>query len=331
MKLLILGGTRFVGRHLVDAALSRGHEVTLFNRGQTNPDLYPQLEHLQGDRDGGMQALEGGSWDAVIDTCGYVPRLVKASAELLASAVEHYVFISSISVFADFSQVGMREDAPLGRMKDESIEEITEETYGPLKVLCEQAVEAAIPGRALIVRPGLIVGPHDHTDRFTYWPQRIAQSGETLAPDDPKTPVQFIDARDLAEWTLRMVADKHTGIYNTTGPKNRLSMGELLETSLKVTGSEATLTWVEAQFLLDQGLEDWSDLPVWVHEQESVGVMQVECSKAIAAGLSFCPLADTIRDTSAWADTRSDDYEWQAGLTRQKEAEVLKARRGRAK
>ncbi len=239
MKLLVLGGTVFLGRHIVAEALAHGHEVTLFNRGQHNPDLFPEVEKLRGNRNGNLETLRGRRWDAVIDTCGYIPRLVRASAELLAQSVEHYTFISSISVYADFSAPGLNENAPVGKLQDEAIEEITGETYGPLKALCEQAMENAMPGRALIIRPGLIVGPHDPTDRFTYWPYRVAQGGEVLAPGHPDRPVQIIDVRDLAKWIMRMVEAGKTGTYNATGPDYTLTIGHLLETCRSVNCTKA--------------------------------------------------------------------------------------------
>lgn len=205
MKILVLGGTRFLGRHIVEAALAGGHDITLFNRGQNNPDLFPEVEKLRGNRDGDLSALQGRQWDAVIDTCGFVPRIVQASAALLADSVRHYTFISSISVYADFSKPAMNENAPVGTMQDESIEEITAETYGPLKALCERTAEKAMPGRVLHIRPGYIVGPFDPTDRFTYWPRRVATGGEMLAPGRPDSQIQFVDVRDLANWIIRMV------------------------------------------------------------------------------------------------------------------------------
>src|SRR4051794_14737210 len=204
MKLLILGGTIFLGRYLAKAALERGHDLTLFNRSQHNSELYPDVEQLRGDRDGGLDVLRGRRWDAVVDTSGYLPHLVRASAELLADAVEHYTFISSISVYPHFRSLGQDESAPVGTLDDPSVEEITGESYGPLKTLCEQAVEQALPGRTLVVRPGLIVGPHDPSDRFTYWVHRVAQGGELLAPESPNWHTQIIDVRDLADWTLHM-------------------------------------------------------------------------------------------------------------------------------
>src|SRR5436305_843135 len=264
MRLLIIGGTVFLGRHLVEAALQRGHEVTLFNRGQHNPELFPEVEKLRGDRDGELSALKGRTWDAVIDTCGYFPRVVRQSAGLLADSVGHYTFISSISVFPEDVPPGTTENAPLLSMDDETVEEITGETYGPLKVLCERAVEEELPGRTLIIRPGLIVGPNDPTDRFTYWPVRVARGGRTLAPGRPERLIQFIDVRDLAEWNIRMVEDRKTGIFNANGPNYDLSMGSLLESCKDVSGSDAEFVWVSEDFLTENGVGEWMDMPLWV-------------------------------------------------------------------
>lgn len=324
MKLLVLGGTVFLGRHIVAEALAHGHEVTLFNRGQHNPDLFPEVEKLRGNRNGNLETLRGRRWDAVIDTCGYIPRLVRASAELLAQSVEHYTFISSISVYADFSAPGLNENAPVGKLQDEAIEEITGETYGPLKALCEQAMENAMPGRALIIRPGLIVGPHDPTDRFTYWPYRVAQGGEVLAPGHPDRPVQIIDVRDLAKWIVRMVEAGKTGTYNATGPDYTLTIGHLLETCRSVSRSNATFMWVDEGFLLAVGVQPWMELPLWVPDTEEYrGFSAVNCTKAISDGLSFRPLAETIQDTLAWVTTRPSDTPWRAGLKREREKELL--------
>src|SRR5574337_1126119 len=229
MRLLILGGTVFLGRHLVEVAIARRHEITLFNRGQHNPDLFSHVEKLRGNRDGDLTALQGRRWDVVIDTCGFVPRIVRASTELLADAIDHYVFISSLSVFKDFSVSGMDESAAVSTLADETVEEVNGETYGPLKALCEQAAERVMPGRVLIIRPGLIVGSHDPTDRFAYWPQRVAQGGEVLAPGHPNRAIQMIDVRDLAEWIVQMVETGRSGVYNATGPDYALTMGQLLE------------------------------------------------------------------------------------------------------
>lgn len=323
MNLLILGGTRFVGRHLTEAALARDHEVTLFNRGQSNPDLFPNVEQLHGDRDGDLAALEGRTWDVVIDTCGYVPRVVRQSAELLADAVERYIFISSISVYADPAQPALHEGSALGTLDDPTVEKVTNESYGPLKVLCEQAAEEAMPGRVLQIRPGLIVGPHDPTDRFTYWVWRVAQGGEVLAPADPAQPTQFIDARDLAAWTVHMAEQRATGIFNATGPADTLSFGDFLATCRDALGTDAQFTWVSEEFLREQGVAPWSDLPLWV-PREAPGLLRVDIARALGAGLHFHPLAATVRDTYAWAQTR-DAAPHRAGISREREAELLAA------
>ena len=325
MKLLLIGGTRFLGRAIVDAALAAGHEVTLFNRGRSNPDLYSgQVETLVGDRDGGLAVLNGRSFDAVIDTCGYVPRLVRDSAEKLKDAVQQYVFISSISVYpmASMLEPGVAEDTAVDTMPDESVEEVTGETYGPLKALCEQAAEAAMPGRVLNVRAGLIVGPYDLSDRFTYWPHRVAQGGEVLGPDAPDHPVQFIDVRDLALWILHMIAQGKSGDYNVTGQPGQLTMADVLTTCRDVSGSDATFTWAEETFLTENEVSAWMNLPLWVGS-EAPGFNLVSCNKAFVDGLALRPLAETIRDTLTWAATRPADHEWRAGLRREREAELL--------
>ena len=326
MRILILGGTKFLGRHLAEAALAQGHDVTLFNRGNQSAGLYPEAEHLRGDRDGNLSALAGRSWDVAFDTSGYVPRVVRASAELLAGAVEHYTFVSSISVYADWPKAPtIDERAPVGTLADPSVEEVNGETYGPLKALCEQVVQQTLPGRALVVRPGLIVGPYDPTDRFSYWPHRVARGGETLAAGRPERPVQVIDARDLAVWMLRMAAERATGVYNATGPAYSLPMAELLEESRRVSGSDATFTWLPDDFLEQQQIGEWVELPLWIPEKEGLGVGDVNCSRAISAGLTFRPLAKTVRATLDWLATRPGDYAWQAGLTPEREAEALAA------
>jgi 2'-hydroxyisoflavone reductase len=328
MNILILGGTRFLGRHLVDAALNRGHEVTLFNRGKTNPDLYPDIETLLGDRDSGLDALAGHQWDAVIDTSGYFPRLVRDSAQALVGAVEHYTFISSISVYADEATVSVHsndvldENSPVGTIEDESVEEITGETYGPLKALCEQEVQKVFSEGALIIRPGLIVGPYDTSDRFTYWPVRLARGGDVLAPGDPQMPVQIIDARDLAEWNIRMVEDQVTGVFNATGPQPPLTLQKVIETCQQVAGVSAEIVWVSEEFLLEQEVAPFTEMPLWLPEGVW-GMSRVNVSRALAAGLKFNPLAETIADTLAWANTRPADYAWVNGLTPEREAELL--------
>jgi 2'-hydroxyisoflavone reductase len=324
MKLLILGGTAFLGRHMVEAALERGHEVTLFNRGKRNPGLFTDLEQLRGDRDGDLSALQGRRWDAVIDPSGYVPRIVGASARLLADAVDHYTFISSISVYADLSIQRLKEDGELATMADETNEEVMKH-YGALKALCEKAAEAAMPGRVLNVRPGLIVGPYDPTDRFTYWPARVAAGGEVLAPGDGSQPVQVIHGRDLAEWIIRMVEKRKTGVYNATGPDQPYTLRQVLEECRSVTGSDARFTWVDEEFILQRQVQPWTGLPLWTGGKGAAGIMNVDVSKAMAEGLTLRPLSQTIRETQAWDRTRPADLERRAGISREKEAEVLAA------
>ncbi len=324
MKILIIGGTQFVGRHLAEAALTRGHELTLFNRGR-NAGVFPQAENLRGDRDGdGLNALKGRTWDAVIDTCGYVPRIVKQSAELLADSVASYVFISTISVYADFKTPGLDEGGPLGTLEDPSVENITGETYGPLKVQCEQAVEAALLGRSLIIRPGFIVDPYDPTDRFTYWPHRVALGSDVLAPGIPTQPVQIIDARALADWTLAMMEQDATGIYNATGPDYTLTLGKILETCREVSGSGAHLEWVSDTFLQENDAASTSLLPFYIPASAGMpGLMTASIAKAVAAGLTFRPLAETIQDTLDWDKTRPADEPRKVGMSLERERELL--------
>ena len=298
MKLLVLGGTLFLGRHVVGAALARGHAVTMFTRGRTNPDLFPEAEKLVGDRGGDLAALAGRTWDAVIDTCGYVPRVVGASAAALRDAVGHYLFISSISVYAEMNAPGITEEAPVGVLAAPT-EEVGPDSYGPLKALCEAAVEAQLPGRTLNVRPGLLVGPCDPSGRFTYWVKRFGAGGEVLAPGDPSAPVQIIDARDAAAWLVHCAETQVTGVMNMTGPTVPLSMQQMLETCRQVLAPTATLTWMTDAFLLEQGVTPWTEVPVWLPAADG-GVMSVAIDRALAAGVAFRPLAETVRDTWDW-------------------------------
>ena len=331
MKLLILGGTRFVGRGIVDAALERGHNVTLFNRGQSKPDLYPQLEKLIGDRDGDLSALSGRRWDAIIDTCGYVPRVVGQSVQLLADQVEHYTFISSVSVYADPTEPGVDESHAVGILEDESVEEIDGDTYGPLKALCETLVTQSMPGRSLIVRPGLIVGPYDTSDRFSYWPKRVSNGGEVLAPGRPERDVQFIDVRDLSDWVIELVEKRITGTYNAVSPPGQWSMEEVLEVCKRVSKSKAAMVWVDDDFLVDQGVEAWMEMPLWIPESdpEFSGFFAFDVTKAQKAGLKFREIEETVRDTLAWLKTRNADHQWRAGMKPEREAELLARWRAR--
>jgi 2'-hydroxyisoflavone reductase len=314
--------------HQVEYALARGHTVTLFNRGRTNPELFPDVEKLVGDRNDDLTALEGGEWDVVIDNSASIPRWVRQSAQLLKDSAGLYMFTSSISAFADFTTAGMDETAPVGVLEDPTVEEITGETYGPMKAACEQEAEKAFPGRATIVRPGLIVGPWDPTDRFTYWPVRIDRGGEVMAPGDGTDPVQIVDGRDLGAWMIRLAEEGHTGIYNATGPASRMTISEMLEGIRGATGSDATFTWVDAGFLEEHEVQPWMQMTVWVPSTgEFAGLAQVNCEKAIAAGLAFRPLAETARDTLAWWKTLPAERreEPRAGCPPELEAKVLAA------
>ena len=332
MDILILGGTVFLGRALVEAAQESGHRLTLFNRGRSNPGLFPAIEHIQGDRASDLSLLEGRRWDAVIDTCGYVPRLVRASARQLKSFVGQYTFISTLSVYADTSGPGVDENSPVGTMADPSLEDVTGGSYGPLKALCEQVVSEEMEGRSLLVRPGLIVGPFDPTDRFSYWPWRVSRGGDVLAPGRPERLIQWIDVRDLAEWTLRMVEAGRSGVFNATGPGGPVTMGHLLETCRVESNSDATFTWTGEDYLLASSVTPWTELPLWVPESdpESAGFFGFSNQKAVAAGLSFRQLRETVRATLLWLQDRPAARPWRAGLKAERERQLLKGWGSRA-
>lgn len=303
MNLLVLGGMRFLGRAVLESALAQGHRITLFNRGRSAAPP-AGVEHLIGDRGGGLGVLDGRRFDAVIDTCGYVPRVVGDAARRLAGAVNHYVFVSSISVYAGHAP-HQDEDAPLATLENPAVEEITGATYGGLKALCERAAEDVMPGRVAVVRAGLIVGPHDYTDRFPYWVRHMAGDTETLAPGRPDAPVQVIDVRDLAAWLIRLAATRTPGVFNATGPVEPLTLGPMLERLRDALGGRAPLTWVDEAFLLERGVVPFNELPLWVPE-EAAGFQKTDIRRALAAGLAFRPLAETARHTHAWAARRSD-------------------------
>jgi 2'-hydroxyisoflavone reductase len=327
--ILILGGTGFLGPHLVDAVRARGHKLTLFNRGKTHPELFPDVEKLHGDRDGDLKALDGRSWDAVLDTSGYVPRIVKASAELLAPRVGQYIFVSSISVYKDDVAVGADENHPVQVLTEPGSEDRLKH-YGALKALCEKTVEAAFPGRALVLRPGLIVGPLDPTDRFTYWPVRLERGGDVLAPGSGKDPAQIIDARDLAAWMVACIEQKQVGTFNATGPKDAITMHDLLDLChAGIGGSSARFVWVETDFLEKKEVAPWTDLPVWTGKDR--GMASVSNKRAIERGLKFRPIADTAGDTLTWWKTLPAERREKpkVGLTPQRETEVLAAWKAR--
>jgi 2'-hydroxyisoflavone reductase len=312
MHLLILGGTRFLGRHLAEQALAAGHHVTLLHRGHSNPGLFPEAEHLIADRDqpGALaSALQGASssgWDAAIDTSAYFPRQVRLAAELLGDRVGQYQLISSISVYASFEGLAIDESTPRLTVDEAQATSVTGATYGGLKALCEDAAEEGFGERALVVRPGLLVGPWDPTGRFTWWAERFARAAadenetEVLAPGHPQGPVQCIDARDAAAWLLHQAEACTSGACNLTGPEEPLSMAEFMATAQRTLAPASRLCWVDEDFLLAQGVAPWSELPVWLPAASS-GVHRADIGRALATGLQCRPLAQTLADTAAWA------------------------------
>jgi 2'-hydroxyisoflavone reductase len=322
MRLLVLGGTVFLGRHIVAAATERGHELTLFNRGQSDPRPVDGVEQIHGDRAHDLGRLAGRRWDAVFDTSGFLPRAVRASADLLAGAVDRYTFVSSISAYGALPRPGLDEDAPLAPPPPPDADDVLR-YYSELKAACEAEVQSAMPGRTLVVRPGLIVGPHDPTDRFTYWVRRLAEGGRVLVPDAPDQPVQWIDARDLADWMVRMAEDGATGVFNATGPAEPLTFGSMLERIRGATGGAAELVAVEEERLTEDGVEPWQELPLWLdlpRQPDDRGMLAVAIGRALAAGLTFRSLEQTVADTLAWAGDRDGGA---AGLPREREAELL--------
>jgi len=333
LHILILGGTGFTGPYQVRYALSRGHKVTTFNRGKTHPDeLPPEVEQLVGDRNGKLDTLKNRKWDVVLDNPTTLPVWVRDAAQILKGNVERYVFISTISVYTESSN-GPDENSTLEKYDGpdpyretlEAMKASGYKTYGPLKALSEQEAEKWFPGKTLIIRPGLIVGPRDETDRFTYWPVRIDRGGEVLAPGSPDDPVQFIDARDLAEWTIRMVENRETGIYNATGPAKPLTIGGMLEQMKGALKANAKLTWLGEDFLKQQKVEPWSDMPVWTGAGS--GLARAKIDRALAKGLTFRSLGETARQTLAWFKSlpQNRQSKLRAGLTSEREAEVLAA------
>jgi 2'-hydroxyisoflavone reductase len=319
LKLLVLGGTKFLGRATVDAALARGHEVTLFNRGETNPELFPEVEKLRGDRTDDLSALEGRRWDAVVDPSGYFPDAVRRSAEVLRDSAGRYLFVSSVSVYASFRE-GPSEDAPRGELGDMPRDEMLPEyeNYGPLKALAEDAAWDVFGGRATIVRPGLIVGPHDPTGRFTYWPHRVARGGEVLVPAPPDRHVQFVDVRDLGGWIVELLERDEGGAFNAT--RAGLPWADVIESARAVTGVDATPVWIPDEFLTRHEVGEWMELPMWLADPEWVGMNQADVSRAEAAGLTHRPVEETVAGALEEAETTDA-----AGMKPDRERELIEA------
>lgn len=337
LTLLVLGGTGLIGPPMVEYALARGHEVTLFTRGKTNTHLFPDVERLKGDRNDDISALEqavadGRRWDAVIDNTASLPRWVTESAGLLADAADIYLYTSSISAYADSSIPGADETAAVGQISTEdeakvlTTKDITGENYGPLKARCEEEARKAFPDKAIVVRPGLIVGPGDYSDRFSYWPVRINRGGEVMAPGNPDDPVQFIDCRDLGEWYIRLVEAKALGTYNGTGPRSPMSIAGMLYGIRATVDNEISFTWVDADFLEEHEVQAWMHMTVWVPPVgEYAGFSSSSIQRALDAGLTFRPLADTAEATMAYWNSLPDERRAnpKAGLPADKEKEVL--------
>jgi 2'-hydroxyisoflavone reductase len=329
LKLLVIGGTGHLGPATVAPAVARGHQVTLFNRGRTDPGLFADLEQIQGDRQKAddVAKLKGRKWDAVIDNVAYFPQHVTLVAEALAGNVGQYVLISSVSVYPKFGTdtAPVDERTPVAELKEKDPKRITAENYGALKALCEQAAAAVFPGRCTQVRPGYIVGPRDRSDRFTYWPVRVANGGEILAPGDPEAEFQVVDVRDLGEWIVHACEQQSFGEFNTVGFRGRYSIEEMLHGAKCALNEEARFTWVTDAFLAEHKVRSWMDLP-WTPKAE---LGHIANDRALAAGLKFRPLADTIRDTHLWAKERAADYKPRAGLPPAREQELLAAWRAR--
>lgn len=339
LRILILGGTGFIGPHQVSYALARGHKLTLFNRGRHPKDWPGEVEELTGDREtGDLKSLAGREWDVCIDNPTSVPYWVRDAGKALTGRVKHYIYVSSISAFAGTAQVGMEESAPLAHYAGADVMKETRasllanmELYGPLKAACEAEAEKQFPGITTVVRPTLIVGPGDETDRFTFWPARIARGGEVLAPPS-SDPVQIIDARDLAEWMIRLAEQRSLGIFNACGPDYELSVAEMMHGIHAAVGGNARFAFTDADFLERQNISAWADLPAWVPARgETAGFSRVSNARAMAAGLTFRPLAVTAADTLALYRSFSEERraKMKAGLKPEREAEALKAWRER--
>jgi 2'-hydroxyisoflavone reductase len=334
LRVLILGGTGFIGPHMVRNLLAGGHTVTLFNRGRTNTHLFPEVEKLVGDRNGQLDALEGRTWDAVIDNSGYFVSHVRQSVELLAGAVDHYLFTSTVDAYRDYHEVGIDESYPLGP-RPPGAPENPGRYYGPLKAECEAVVQEHFPGKNTRVRPGWIAGPNDNNHLFTYWVIRTKRGGDVLAPGEPDDPMQITDVRDLAEWYVHILENKITGAYNAVGPV--ITMGGMLEGIKNAVDSDAAFTWVDADFLLGRGIHPWRQIPIWWPPRNNwgertgggniggVGALALDGSAARAQGLKHHSLEDTALDTLNWYNETFNDWpeDRRPGLGATQEATLL--------
>ncbi len=330
LKILMLGGTGFLGPHTVQYAIDRGHEVTLFNRGRSKENLFPNLEKLIGNRDpkvdAGLSALKGRKWDCVIDTSSYVPRIAGASAQLLKGQCEQYLMISTISVYSQFSQLNMDESAAVGTLDDPTVETVDGATYGPLKAYSEQAVTEQFGAGTTILRPGLIVGPRDRTDRYSYWPVRASRGGDMLCPGNGSDLVQYIDVRDLAEFIIHCLEQKTTGIFNTISDSKTETVKDMVDTCIEVSGADTNAVWADTDFLTEQGVRPWADMPVWVpNAGEMAGLSQIDVSRAFAAGMKIRDRKETALDTLNWFKTLPEERQktLRAGIKSEREQEVL--------
>jgi 2'-hydroxyisoflavone reductase len=325
VRILIIGGTRFLGRHIVDIALERGHELTLFNRGKNSQVVPAGIEQIQGDRNqaADLQQLAGRTWDAVIDPSAYFPRQVRSLLDLIGPNIAHYSLISTISVYAEPLPELIDESAPLATTDDPEANEIGA-NYGALKALCEEAAEAALPGKVHAIRAGLIVGPYDPTHRFTYWPERLQRGGDLIAPGSPDQPVQVIDVRDLAEWTVGAAERGVVGRYNATGPAQPLSLGEVIIECQRQGQPNSNIHWLPENWLLEQQVQPWIGLPLWLPGEDSQRLMRTRCEAAIGLGLRFRPLAETVQATIAWFKANPEVLQGHPTLTAEREAELLK-------
>ncbi len=325
MKVLILGGKKFLGIALVEALLQAGHIPTLFNRGLTNPELFPKVTNLIGDRDGDLNALKRRKWDAVIDTNGFIPRVTKQSALALSGKCDCYVFISSVSVYKDYRTPDIDETYPLAHLDDPNNEDYTGPAYGALKALCEYEIQKSFDGRVLVIRPGLIVGPNDPTDRFSYWPWRVSLGGDVLVPSPPSANLQFIDVRDLADFIVHAIEMQSEGVYNVTGPRRPATFGSLLVSCREAALTDAKFIWTDENFLLREGVMPWRDLPLWVPSTDPAyaGFYNFNINKALKDGLNFRPLSQTVSETLAWIKARAKTTKLKVGMDIATETQLL--------